>query len=143
MKYIIIISASLFFIWASEKIYGEYRLEPDKKLHLEAGIIIGGASYFICPKFEELIFDKSRIHPAIWSIGMAALAGAGKEIIYDDRMGRGNPDAKDFYYTVLGGAISGLAFGILEAVFKIKNNNLIIETNLINKNFFISCYYSY
>ena len=71
-------------------------MEPDKKLHLWAGIIIGGGSYFICPELEELVFDKSRISPVIWSIGMAGLAGAAKEIVYDDWMGRGYSDPKDF-----------------------------------------------
>jgi len=60
---------------------------------------------------------------------MAALAGAGKEIIYDDYMGRGYPDKKDFYYTVAGGAISGLFLAAIETVFKSSNSNVYLEAN--------------
>ena len=143
IKFLIIVYVLFCFIGSSTKIYGNYHMEPDKKLHLWAGIIIGGGSYFICPKLEELVFDKSRIHPAIWSIAMAGLAGAGKEIIYDDWMGRGYSDPKDFYYTVAGGAISGLTFGIIDTVFKNENKNLHIEANLLNKNVAIAYHHSF
>jgi hypothetical protein len=142
-KFLIIILVVPGFMNASFPIYGDYHMQPDKKLHLGAGIIIGAGSYFIGPGLEQLIFDKSRIYPAIWSISMAGLAGAGKEIIYDDWMGRGYPDVKDFYYTVAGGAISGLTLGIIETIFKCKNNNLNLQANLINKNIAISYHCSY
>ncbi len=143
MKVLVIVFAVIVFVEDSAEIYGEYHMQPDKKLHLGAGIIIGAGSYFICPKFEELIFDESRIYPPVWSIGMAGLAGAGKEIIYDDMLGRGYADIKDFYYTLIGGAISGITLGIFESVFKIKNNNLYLEANPINKNIAISYFHSY
>jgi hypothetical protein len=143
IKILLIIFFFLSFIGTSSKIYGDHHIQPDKKLHLEAGIIIGAGSYFICPKLEELVFDKSRIYPAIWSIGMAGLAGAAKEIIYDDWMGRGYPDIKDFYYTVIGGAISGLALGIFQTVFNGINNNVCVKANPLNKNIAVSYYHSY
>ncbi|MFH0975266.1 MAG: hypothetical protein V1874_05725 [Spirochaetota bacterium] len=143
MRFIIIALVFLFLMGASGEIYGEYHIAPDKKLHLGAGIIIGAGSYFICPRLEELVFDRSRVHPAAWSIGMAALAGAAKEVIYDDWMGRGYRDPKDFYYTVAGGAISGLMLGIIEAVFKSKNEHVFFEANPFNKNIAVSYYHIY
>jgi hypothetical protein len=142
-KIMIIIWTVLGFTFSSYRIYGDYHIQPDKKLHLEAGIIIGGASYLICPKLEELVFDKSRIYPAIWSIGMAGLAGAAKEIIYDDWMGRGYPDIKDFYYTLMGGAISGLTLGIFETMFNGINNNVCVKANPLNKNIIVSYFHYY
>ena len=142
-KTLLAISAFICFAAAPAMIYGEYNIQPDKKLHLEAGIIIGAGSYFIGPALEEFIFDKSRIHPVVWSIGMAGIAGAGKEIIYDDMMGRGYPDRKDFYYTVAGGAISGLTLGIIETVFKITNNNLSLDANPVNKRISVSYSHPY
>jgi hypothetical protein len=139
----ILISIVFIFIAATANIYGEYHMQYDKKLHLEAGIIIGGASYFICPKIEELVFEKSRVYPAIWSIGMAGLAGAAKEVIYDDWMGRGYPEVKDFYYTIAGGAISGVTLGLLEAIFKGMTTNVIINANPLNKEIAVSYYRSY
>jgi hypothetical protein len=142
-KFLIIILVVPVLMKASSPIYGEYHMQPDKKLHLWAGIIIGGGSYFIGPALEQLIFDKSIIHPVIWSIGVAGMAGAGKEIIYDDWMGRGFPDVKDFYYTVAGGAISGLTLAIIETIFKSTNTNLHVEANLLNKNIAVSYHCSY
>ncbi len=113
-------------------------MQHDKKLHLEAGIIIGGVSYFICPELEEVVFDKSRIFPSVWSVGMAGLAGAAKEVIYDDWMGKGNAELKDFYYTVTGGLISGLTLGIIETVFSCVNPDISVYANPLNKNVFLS-----
>jgi hypothetical protein len=143
LKLLIIVSAFLCFTGTPAKIYAEYHMQYDKKLHLGAGLIIGGASYYICPKLEELVFNKSRIYPAIWSISMAALAGAGKEIIYDDYMGRGYPDKKDFYYTVIGGAISGFFLAAIETVYKSSNRNVYFEANPVNKKIAVSYHHSY
>jgi hypothetical protein len=142
VKFIIIITTMTCCLAFSSNIYSEYHMQPDKKLHLGAGIIIGAGSYFICPKFEKLIFDKSRIFAPVWSIGMAALAGAGKEIVYDDKMGKGTRDVKDFYYTVAGGAISGITLGIVEYIYKI-NSNITIDVNPANKRAAISYYCLY
>ena len=138
MKRFIIVSVLLYLAAPITNIYGEYYMPPDKKLHLEAGIIIGAGSYFIGPALEELVFDKSYIHPVIWSIGMASLAGAGKEIIYDDKMGRGYPDKKDFYYTAAGGAISGFTLWTIESIFKCANNSISLEADPLNKKIAVS-----
>jgi len=118
-------------------------MAPDKKLHLGAGIIIGTGSYFICPEFEQLIFNKTYVHPALWSIGMASLAGAGKELVYDDMMGKGCADVHDFYYTAAGGLISGLTLCILESIFDCTQRNLSLEANPVDKIIFISYSHSY
>ena len=146
-----LISAFAFFVLfhASSEVHAGYNMQPDKKLHLEAGIIIGGASYFIGPKMEQLVFEKARVYPAVWSIGMAGLAGAGKEIVYDKWMGKGYPDAKDFYYTVAGGAISGLFLGILDTVIfgndenNINKTSVYFEANPLNKNIAVSFSHAY
>jgi hypothetical protein len=138
-----IITFIVCFFAISTAIYGEYQMQTDKKLHLGAGIIIGTGSFFICPKFEELIFDKSIIYAPVWSFTMAALAGAGKEIIYDDMMGKGTKDIYDFYYTVAGGAISGITLGIFKYFFAGRNNNMTIDINPFYKYYTISYSCSY
>ena len=118
--------------------YCSCRIAPDKKLHLGAGIIIGAGSYYICPSLEELVFDNSYVHPAFWSIGMASLAGAGKEIIYDDMMGRGYADVHDFYYTAAGGVISGLTLFAIESILDRGNNSLLVVADPFLKNFSVA-----
>lgn len=142
--YIILISSLLFCLTAAaEPGYCGYSIAPDKKLHLGAGIIIGTGSYFICPELEELIFDKTYIHPVLWSIGMASLAGAGKEIVYDHMMGRGYADIYDFYYTAAGGVISGLTLYIIESIFNCRGNNISIEADPVEKNLTLAYRRSY
>ncbi len=96
----------------------------DKELHLEAGAAIGGLSYFIGPFLEESIFERPRIPGCVWSIGMAGLAGAGKEIVYDKWMGKGTPDVGDFYFTLVGGVISGVGLRALEGILGISNDSI-------------------
>lgn len=115
-----------------------YCIAPDKKLHLGAGIIIGAGSYFICPAFEELILGKTYVHPVLWSIGMASLAGAGKEIVYDDMMGKGYADVHDFYYTAAGGAISGLTIFVIESIFDVNDKSISIEADPFEKKFSVA-----
>ena len=136
-------SLFLCFSAASEPGYCGYSVAPDKKLHLGAGIIIGAGSYFICPEIEELFFDKTYIPPVLWSIGMASLAGAGKEIAYDDMLGKGYADVYDFYYTAAGGVISGLTLCIIESIFDCTDINLSIEAKPADKKIFISYSHSY
>ncbi len=116
-KISVLLTVMLSITTPLSELYAEYKMQPDKKLHLEAGIIIGAGAYFICPAAGEYIFGKGVIHPVIWSISMATLAGAGKEIVYDDMMGRGYPDRKDFYFTVAGGVVSGITLGLTEYFF--------------------------
>lgn len=130
--YIYILAGLLYLTAASGT---GYCIAPDKKLHLGAGIIIGAGSYFICPAFEKLILEENYVHPALWSIGMASLAGAGKEIVYDDMMGRGYADVHDFYYTAAGGAVSGLTLFIIESIFDVSDNSISIEADPFEKKF--------
>lgn len=134
----------LILLAAAEKPgYCGYGIEPDKQLHLGAGIIIGSGSYFICPEFEELILDKRYIHPILWSIGMASLAGAGKEIVYDEMMGKGYCDVYDFYYTAAGGVISGLTLCIIESIFDLRENNISIEADHVEKKLTLAYSHTY
>ncbi|HOP62138.1 MAG TPA: hypothetical protein PK906_02115 [Spirochaetota bacterium] len=134
---------SLLFLINRTALCSENLMPPDKKLHLEAGIIIGGGSYFICPEFEKLLFDRTFIHPSLWSIGMASLAGAGKEIVHDDMMERGDCNAKDFYYTVAGGVISGITLGIIDELFSRDESSVYLEVNPLNSSVFLSYLYRY
>ncbi len=121
-------------------------IQKDKKLHLEAGLAIGGLSYFAGPFLEESIFGKSRIPGCIWSIGMASLAGAGKEIVYDKWMGKGTPDPKDFYFTLAGGIISGVGLNFLERILEISSDkvkSINLEINPKNKDFYFSYNFSF
>ena len=46
-----------------------------------------------------------------WSTGVAFVVGGSKELIYDKWMGKGNPDWKDFGYTIIG-SVTG--FGLVQ-----------------------------
>ncbi len=139
VKFYILLPCLLLCLIARYKYgYCGFNMEPDKKLHLGAGVITGSGSYYICPEIEEFVTGQSYVHPVIWSTGMASLAGAGKEIVYDGMMHRGYSDVYDFYYTLAGGMISGLTLCILENIFACPDTNLSIEAYPADKKIFIS-----
>ena len=70
----------------------------DKKLHFMAGFII---TMFI-----------ALINPALGLL-MGVIAGAGKEIIWDWKMGRGKPELLDFIATCIG---STVCYGLVRIV---------------------------
>jgi len=113
MKKLVTILLTTAFVFSSLPKAKLNAMPKDKKLHLEAGILISGASFFIGPQLEKLVFDKPQIHPMLWGVGMSTLAGAGKELIYDKALGRGTPELEDFYYTFIGGIGTSFALGIL------------------------------
>ena len=133
----------LCFLLCSTEPGAGFYIEPDKKLHLGAGIITGTVSYFICPEVEELIFDESVVCPVVWSIGMAGLAGAGKEIVYDEMMGKGYSDINDFYYTLAGGVISGFTLALCEYFFKSSGGTFSLEADPVEREFVISYHHFY
>jgi drug/metabolite transporter superfamily protein YnfA len=52
--------------------------------------------------------------PAVMGgIFVATLVGAGKEIVWDWWMDRGNPDVDDFLYTILGAVVSIAVIALL------------------------------
>ncbi len=124
-----ITALAIFLCSLSLPAVAQLQMEPDKKLHFGAGIIIGAGSYFIFPEVEEFIFDRNFISPALWSITMAGIAGAGKEVVYDDMMGRGTPDIYDFYYTLAGGFVSGITLAVCESIFRTGNGCFAVDIN--------------
>lgn len=125
----ILLATTLTFSILPKKNLNASEIPPDKKKHFCAGALISSASYFLGPKLESSLLDKSRIHPMIWGTGMAALAGAGKEIIYDKKMGRGYPEKMDFYYTVLGGIVGSLSTHAICKLFKYEDNLVHLKIN--------------
>lgn len=79
-------------------------MQQDKIIHFLVGAGLTGVSLIVC----------HLIHCPAWLCVMPAIAaGAGKEIIWDAGLKRGNPDIWDFVATVAG-AIMALVlwFGI-------------------------------
>jgi len=68
--------------------------------------------------------------PIVFSVGMASLAGWGKET-YDEKYGTGF-DKKDLTCTVIGGVVAGLAIGGVKAIIhKRKYKRYVLQNNCI------------
>lgn len=66
-------------------------LEPDKRLHLQAGALVSGATYAVTGDVEV----------ALWA---SVAAGVGKELY--DAAGHGTVDAGDAIATIIGGILT-------------------------------------
>ena len=89
--------------WLSQKLYPG---QTDKRKHA----LVGGGIAAI-GSGVTLAITKNRLTSALTGIGLAVVAGAGKEI-YDKVSGKGTPDRHDFYITALGGIAVGASFTI-------------------------------
>lgn len=87
--------------WLSQKLYPG---QADKRKHALVGGGIAAVGSGI-----TLAITKNRLTGALTGIGLAVVAGAGKEI-YDKVSGKGTPDRHDFYITALGGITVGASF---------------------------------
>ena len=77
------------------------KIELDKRLHFAAGVFF--STFFIATIF--LTFTQSLLPLFLLGVGISAVAGAGKELIWDKLLGWGNPDIYDFLFTLVGGII--------------------------------------
>ncbi len=82
-------------------------ISKDKPLHFGAGIVIGGVGGYTANK----IFGGDRYWTWAGAIGSSLAAGVLKENI--DKNEYGGWDNNDILFTVLGGAVSGLALNLI------------------------------
>lgn len=85
----------------------------DKLKHIIAGSLIA-----IVILLLFLLFVKTEMYN--WDKGIAFLTivivGAGKEVLWDKWLGRGDPDFYDFFATLMGGWATVFAWGIVELI---------------------------
>jgi len=87
----------------------EYYTQRDKLLHAGAGFAIGAGT--------ARIYAVTRPNePLINAYGWGVIVGWGvaglKEVVYDDMLNLGNPDAGDFYATAMAAAVgAGIEVG--------------------------------
>jgi hypothetical protein len=84
----------ILFIWLVP--CNSQTIPIDKQLHLYAGAVVG--TWGTLTVSQETLWK-----PAVYGLGFATAAGAGKELI--DFGGFGTPDWKDFGSSVLGGIV--------------------------------------
>jgi putative lipoprotein len=80
-------------------------LGRDKALHFGASALISGTGYGV----GTLLFERSRVEPALFGGGIALAVGAAKEGA--DALGLGDPSWKDFTWDVIG-TVVGLAIAL-------------------------------
>lgn len=93
MRYLLLITTLCLVILSADS-----QVPKDKQLHAGAGATIAAWAYII-PLERDNDWKC-----AAWGIGVATLAGAGKELA--DMGGFGTPEWKDFGATVIGGIMS-------------------------------------
>lgn len=97
----------ILFLAISQRCSGQ--IPKDKQDHLIVGTSIGFMTSTL-----TINTDKS----FVYSMASVTLIAGGKELVYDKWMGKGNPEWKDFGYSV-GGAVIG--WGIVK-IFKMIGN---------------------
>ena len=71
--------------------------------------------------------------PANWSLTILGVIAAGKEIVYDNMMGRGMPDNFDLLYTLAGGAAGGLTITVFHNIFMTETGSFNVDLNSFSK----------
>ena len=95
---LVMVSLSLFAQRDQGQSFMEYYTQRDKLLHVGAGFVIGAGT--------TRIYAVTRPNePLINAFGWGVMVGWGvagfKEVVYDDMLNLGNPDAGDFYATAM------------------------------------------
>ena len=83
----------------SQKVSADPWFGPDKTKHF---IFSTWGTYALSVGYQEL----NAKHPFLYAAGTMLAVGAGKELVYDKLMKKGNPSMKDFTWDV-----AGCAFG--------------------------------
>jgi uncharacterized protein YfiM (DUF2279 family) len=89
-------------------------LGVDKVEHVAASAFIAGDVYWLATAA-----DASPRNRVLWGVGAALTAGAGKELVWDLALRRGDPSWRDFTADVVGAAVGvGISYFIDHVVLK-------------------------
>jgi hypothetical protein len=93
-------------------------LEPDKRLHLQAGALVSGAAYAVTGDAEA----------ALWA---SVAAGLGKELY--DAAGHGTVDAGDAIATIIGGVLTVIVMDTAKKRLRNKPSSMSYHQWRVNK----------